>query len=71
MSDELMAGTRDAGWYDRPNTYDPKKMHVASRRDTSLCGGVPLAGMKLATDVPAVLRCQSTGCKKRWPRETP
>lgn len=29
MSDELLAAPRDASWYNRPDVYSPKKMHVA------------------------------------------
>lgn len=69
MTDELMAGTRDASWYERPNVYEPKKIHVASRRATSACGGVPLTGLRPAGQVPAIQRCQSSGCKTKWPKE--
>jgi hypothetical protein len=69
--DTLMAGTRSADWYDRPNVYDPKKVHVATKNATSACRGVPLAGLRPATSVPAPLRCQGDGCRKRWPKSAP
>lgn len=71
MSEQLMAGRRDASWYDKPNCYDPKKIHVATKAQTSACRGVPLQGLRPAARVPQQQRCRADGCRRAWPKEKP
>jgi hypothetical protein len=63
------AAPRDAAWFDRPNTHQPKRWHVATPSGLSLCYSRPLVQTQaVALDqVPEELRCQHWGCRRYWP----
>ncbi len=75
----LMAASRDASWYDCPDTATVKVMHVAriyELNDTiwsARCNrNTPLDGTvgRPAGQVPEGLRCLRRGCRELWPAET-
>lgn len=62
------AALRDAGWYNRPDVYKLKVLHVANQNMFACCSGVPLdekSAQKL-DDVPPALRCCRRACAKHW-----
>lgn len=72
----LLAGTRDASWYDRPDVRTVKAFHIATDIDTAACapgpehhsGVVQLADFtyERAENVYDDLRCRRPGCKRHW-----
>lgn len=63
-----VAATRDAARYSRPDTWDPKRVHVVGYDDTSGCGRSRLTDDYIPlVDVPADQRCRRRGCAERWP----
>jgi len=74
----LMAASRDASWYDCPDTTTVKVMHVARVYElddtvwSARCNRrTPLdeTVSRPAEEVPAGLRCQRRGCRELWPAE--
>lgn len=63
------AAPRDASWFDRPNTHQPKRWHVATPSGLSLCYSRPLVEAQSVSldQVPEELRCQHWGCRRYWP----
>lgn len=67
----LRAYLRDASWWGRPNTSQPKKYHLSRDGVTPLCG-LPAVLIERGVD-PATLHAASR-CKRCWstlPKETP
>lgn len=76
-----LAATRDASWFNHPDVYSLKKYHIAIESGRSRRTGSPLYDAACnsesrplfelsacpAAGVPRGLRCQSNGCKQRWP----
>lgn len=65
----LMAATRDASDYNRPNTRTPKKWHIVGADECSACRGKSLVmeSAEPAEDVPVERRCMRHGCREKWP----
>lgn len=79
----MKAALRDAQWFDHPDVHSVKQYHVAieTGQRVRLSGAPPIyvAACNRETrplaeftavplgDVPVGLRCQSNGCKQRWP----
>lgn len=77
MSGDLMAGTRDASWWNHPDVTKVKVLHVAiiggrgGNIWTACCDPrIPLVENHSwrAADVPEGLRCRRSGCRVRWPQ---
>jgi hypothetical protein len=66
---EVMAGYRDASWYERPNISSTKVMHVDRGDAKSSCSAALLQedSMRPASTVPAAGRCRRAACRNRWP----
>lgn len=61
------AGTRDASWWNKPETRTPKAVHVAVRVGVSACSGVPLVELYSDLDeVPVASRCRRRACSERY-----
>jgi hypothetical protein len=66
MTDKMKAATRDASWYDRPNTYTTKKYHI-SQDGFPACGNRQILSDEInAEDVPPSLRCKKPACSKLY-----
>lgn len=66
----LVAASRDASWYNRPDVRRTKILHVteAEPQMAALCSGAPLdenSAWSLA-DVPPGLRCRRMACAQYW-----
>ncbi|MEW9530578.1 hypothetical protein [Microbispora sp. NPDC049125] len=63
------AAPRDASWYDRPNVWSPKKVHVWGEDMMSACGRSILTDTLLMRleEVPEHRRCRASGCREKWP----
>lgn len=72
-AEEPWAAQRDASWYDRPDVYSDKVIHVAGK--SSLYGHMSRCGRSVLNDdliwalegVSEGLRCRSNGCRQAWP----
>jgi hypothetical protein len=72
---EPWAATRDASWYDRPDAYSAKVVHMAGRRAPRHEGVMSKCGRSILDEnsswrpagVPTGLRCRSNGCRQAWP----
>ena len=70
----VYAATRDASWYNRPDTRKIKVFHIATEDDTAACApgpvtlSVPLAegSYRLAREIFDDLRCRRPGCARHW-----
>lgn len=72
----LVAGTRDASWYNRPDVRSVKAHHIATDEDSGACAPGPVFNSGTialndftygpAADVYDDLRCRRPGCKKHW-----
>lgn len=76
IAEPLVAGTRDASWYDRPDVRTVKAFHIATVANTPACapgpdfhsGVVALCDFtyERAENVYDDLRCRRPGCKVHW-----
>lgn len=68
---QVMAGRRDAGAYNHPNTSVPKRAHVADEDDQhrAACDRGIILQERLveAERIPMTSRCRRPGCANRWP----
>ncbi len=70
----LIAGTRDASWYDRPDVHTVKAWHIATEHDTAACSPGPEFHRSIilfdsyldADQVFDDLRCRRPGCRVHW-----
>lgn len=70
---EPWAAQRDASWYERPDVYSDKVIHVAGK--SCLYGVMSRCGRSVLNKdlvwalegVPAGRRCRSHGCRQAWP----
>jgi hypothetical protein len=65
----LLAATRDASWYARPNTRSLKAWHLLGEGGRSLCGlpALDVENSMPAEDVSEDGRCRRSGCVQWWP----
>lgn len=62
-----IAATRDASWYNYPDTRTPKKYHIATADGMAACSGAQLSdNVQPAEQVPEIQRCKRPGCKALW-----
>lgn len=69
--DKVQAIQRDASWWPRPNTRNPKRWHVLVNDFNPACGARMLPNYDdavPATSVAEVSRCQRPGCRQEWQR---
>lgn len=67
----LLAATRDASFFDNPDTRSVKSYHILRPDGTAACGLKAF----MCDDEPAERiheshRCRRQGCKQRWPAIT-
>jgi hypothetical protein len=69
MNRPVMAGRRDASAYNQPNTYSPKKAHIAGHGWRAGCDSRIILQQRLveAERIPAASRCRRLGCVNKWP----
>ncbi len=66
----VMAGRREASFYERPDTYAPKRVHIANG-PMAACDRTILLQERLveAARIPRASRCRRAGCAALWPEE--
>lgn len=79
MTARLVAASRDASSYNRPNVRSPKRVHVANEVVegrtprpflSARCSGAILDEFGMyadLADVPERARCQRRACARHWP----
>ncbi len=67
---EVLAGTRDASWFDCPGTWRLPRYHLVADGHRPACGAPTLLSefsYTSAIDIEPAQRCRRAGCRKAWP----